>query len=423
MRAILLLIMFAVLAVVEGGEAHAASATNVFITTAASVVVIEAEERGGTVAQGSGVVFGREMLVDAWVATNCHVVSRAVRLRVNFASKAYPAELLGMDTELDLCVLLVDGLPAPAAKIRSVPALTIGEPVYAIGAPRGLELSLSDGIISQFREHPSTYRLIQTTVAISPGSSGGGLFDSEGRLIGITTFSLRDSQNLNFAVPANAIEDVRHASIVVSLLTELVADASNKFASSLDQALPEWRRDLQSNGFERWLGLARDAKGQRRTGGISGFSILALPPESWQPAVELFRDYRSSPFFQITQQRQEQPRPSLGAPEWRVVARTQGFTLHGDRSRIRRQGNRLIAWSLADYPEQQALGGKPYRSTVRAHEIECDTSRIVTRQATFFSSQMGAGEAVYFNSQDREQLEFANPGSLLEQFIAWACSS
>jgi S1-C subfamily serine protease len=206
-----------------------------------------------------------------------------------------------MDDELDLCLLISEGLPATAANIRIDRALAIGEPVYAIGAPRGLELSLSNGIVSQYRQQPSTYpsnyRLIQTTAAVSAGSSGGGLFDSTGRLVGITSFFVDESQNLNFAVPAAAIEDVLHASLLISNMMELARDPTKKFASTLDRDLPGWRQDLESKAFRRWLGLARDAKGQRRTGGISGLSLIALPPDSWQAAVDLFVDYRSSAFY------------------------------------------------------------------------------------------------------------------------------
>jgi tetratricopeptide (TPR) repeat protein len=78
--------------------------------------------------------------------------------------------------------------------------LEVGEKVYAIGAPQGLELTLSEGLISGLREYGSA-RLIQTTAAISPGSSGGGLFDTQARLVGITTFVVKNGQNLNFALP------------------------------------------------------------------------------------------------------------------------------------------------------------------------------------------------------------------------------
>lgn len=82
--------------------------------------------------------------------------------------------------------------------------------MYAVGSPRGLELTISDGIISQLRgEHTN---LIQTTASISPGSSGGGLFNLRGELIGITTFNVTGGQNLNFALPVEWLENLPVAS-------------------------------------------------------------------------------------------------------------------------------------------------------------------------------------------------------------------
>ncbi len=78
--------------------------------------------------------------------------------------------------------------------------MKVGERAYAVGAPEGLELTLSEGLVSGLREVDDV-RVIQTSAPISHGSSGGGLFDSEGRLIGVTTFFLKEGQNLNFALP------------------------------------------------------------------------------------------------------------------------------------------------------------------------------------------------------------------------------
>jgi S1-C subfamily serine protease len=85
----------------------------------------------------------------------------------------------------------------------------VGERVYAIGAPEGLELTISEGLVSGLREYENV-RVIQTSAAISHGSSGGGLFDVNGRLIGITTFSLKEGQNLNFALPGEWIQALLH---------------------------------------------------------------------------------------------------------------------------------------------------------------------------------------------------------------------
>ncbi len=88
--------------------------------------------------------------------------------------------------------------------------------VYAIGNPKGLDLTLSAGLVSSLRRNPTGQLvLIQTSAAISGGSSGGGLFDDSGRLIGLTTIGSvgADTQNLNFAVPSEWIAELpqRHA--------------------------------------------------------------------------------------------------------------------------------------------------------------------------------------------------------------------
>jgi tetratricopeptide (TPR) repeat protein len=115
------------------------------------------------------------------------------------------------DPDKDLCLLTAPGLTAKPARLGKAARLKVGEPVYAVGAPQGLELSLSEGIVSQLRGGPPP--LIQTTVAISGGSSGGGLFNAEAELVGITTFYLKDAQSLNFALPVEWIGDIARKKI------------------------------------------------------------------------------------------------------------------------------------------------------------------------------------------------------------------
>ena len=180
--------------------AFAKTPAELFSMASPSVVVVRAlDAQGKVIGFGSGVV-----IAPAQVVTNCHVSDKGARLEVKSGLRALPASLRYADRERDLCQLAVPGLTAPAVKIGSVKQLKIGARVVALGAPRGLELSLSDGIVSALRGAGDA-SIIQTTAPISPGSSGGGLFDEEGRLIGITTFYLDEGQNLNFALPADWI--------------------------------------------------------------------------------------------------------------------------------------------------------------------------------------------------------------------------
>ncbi len=167
-------------------------------------VVQTSDAQGRRVAGGSAVVVAPGRLV-----TNCHVLERAVGIVVRRDSLSFPARREYSDPDRDLCQLQADGVTAPAVEFADTRRLRVGAKVYAVGNPRGLEATLSDGLISGLRRtDKDELELVQTTAPISPGSSGGGLFDAEGRLVGITTAGFRDSQNLNFAVPAHWIAEL-----------------------------------------------------------------------------------------------------------------------------------------------------------------------------------------------------------------------
>ena len=182
------------------------NAAAVFEKARKSVVVVRVfDSDGKQFAQGSGVITAENE-----VTTNYHVVEKAKRVEVSQEGekKAIAAEVKSGDADRDLCLLSANGL-TDAAEIRDTKNLKIGEDVFAIGSPRKLEFSISNGIVSQLRALKDGSPLIQTNAAISEGSSGGGLFDSNGKLVGITTSSYKKGQNLNFALPTEWIADVR----------------------------------------------------------------------------------------------------------------------------------------------------------------------------------------------------------------------
>jgi serine protease Do len=163
--------------------------------------------------QGSGVVVGPGAVV-----TNCHVLARArqVQVRREATGAALPASLALWDVHRDLCQLQVPGLQAPAVKTAPSAQVAVGQVAYAIGHPKSLELTMSAGLVSSLRRNEAQQLvLIQTSAAISGGSSGGGLFNERAELIGLTTLAsiTADAQNLNFAIPADWIADLprRHA--------------------------------------------------------------------------------------------------------------------------------------------------------------------------------------------------------------------
>ena len=195
------------------------SAQEVFADVSGGVVVVIALDTGGAqIAQGSGVVVGGNE-----VATNCHVVAGAEAIAVRQAADARGRETWRMEAHMaahdearDLCLLSVaelsDPPAAPPVRLGSARALSIGEEVYAVGAPQGLTLSLSRGIVSQLRGDygKRSAPIVQTDAPISPGSSGGGLFNGKGELVGITTFKHAGpaSEGLSFATPAEWVREL-----------------------------------------------------------------------------------------------------------------------------------------------------------------------------------------------------------------------
>lgn len=150
------------------------------------------------ISQGSAVA-----VTERYLLTNCHVIERGADLiAVLQGDNIIQARLAATDRESDRCILeVVDEPLKPVRGLRRYANLAMGERVYSIGAPSGLELTLGEGIVSGLRSLKERH-LVQTSAPISRGSSGGGLFDAYGNLVGITTFLLREAQNLNFAIAA-----------------------------------------------------------------------------------------------------------------------------------------------------------------------------------------------------------------------------
>ena len=185
-----------------GSSAPAAPMTpeQLFASVSPSVVRVLA----GDARQASGVV------VDSGtVITNCHVTKGSTNVTVKAGAQVLAATVAVADESLDLCSLNVPRLDAPVATLGTAAGLRTGQRVYAIGAPMGLELTISEGIVSALRE-VDLGKVIQTTAPVSPGSSGGGLFTADGQLVGIVTFQHKFGQNLNFALPAEWIAEMRN---------------------------------------------------------------------------------------------------------------------------------------------------------------------------------------------------------------------
>jgi S1-C subfamily serine protease len=178
-----------------------------------SAVLVYGTTNTGAV-QGSGFVYNFTGIMV--VITNYHVVHGTTSISVTFSNgNGYSAKVNGTDPYADLAVLVVD---APENEFKPLEivgssTLRVGDPVIAIGNPYGLVGSLTTGVVSALgRTITEDYtggfgiaNIIQTSAPINPGNSGGPLLNYYGKVVGITTAIVQDSQGLGFAIPSNTI--------------------------------------------------------------------------------------------------------------------------------------------------------------------------------------------------------------------------
>ena len=174
--------------------------------TGAVVVILAYDLNNELSSQGSGVVINDK----GYVVTNYHVLEGNDRLEIMHNKEIVPfVDIIGIDVEKDVLILKIEAKKFPAIKIGDSKKLNIGQRVYAIGSPLEFENTISEGIISGLRSYEESGKnFIQITASISSGSSGGAVVNDKGELIGISTLTAKEGQNLNFAVPIDEILSV-----------------------------------------------------------------------------------------------------------------------------------------------------------------------------------------------------------------------
>jgi len=162
---------------------------------------------------GSGIIVSQ----DGYILTCAHVVSGAtsVKVQLNGSDQSYDATVVGVDSTSDIAVLKIDATGLTPAVIGDSGKLAVGETTVAVGNPLGtLSNTVTQGIVSalnrQVTVEDNNMTLIQTDTSISPGNSGGGLFNANGELIGVVNAksSYSEAEGIGFAIPINTAMDI-----------------------------------------------------------------------------------------------------------------------------------------------------------------------------------------------------------------------
>jgi len=179
-------------------------AEQIFNEVADSIVVINVQTALGG-ALGSGFVVDSNGII----VTNFHVISEAENATVKFKNgSSYPiTEVIDYDPVRDFFVFKINASGLPVTPLGNSDNLTPGQKVLVIGAPLGLDYTISNGLFSGIRDDVSGQKIIQFTAPISPGNSGGPLLNMQGQAIGMATFTNMGGQNLNFAISINEIKE------------------------------------------------------------------------------------------------------------------------------------------------------------------------------------------------------------------------
>ncbi len=157
---------------------------------------------------------------DGFIVTNAHVVQGETEVTVTvyrmvnqqIERKVYErVRIVAVNPQVDLALLQIDAAELGDTKLTKVflgdiDTLKQGQSVFAIGAPEGLERSVSEGIVSTTNRENNGFVYIQTTAQVNPGNSGGPLFNKNGEVVGVVAWKMLFSEGLNFAIPINYVQ-------------------------------------------------------------------------------------------------------------------------------------------------------------------------------------------------------------------------
>lgn len=277
----LMLLCFAFSAPAWSGQSPAREKTPAEILTEKGPMVallVSADDE--TLGLGSGfLVKDGSMLI-----TNYHVIAGAKRLLVKLSDGSIieVSTVAAFDADKDLAAVVIPSGPRVGLQLGDSDAVHVGEPIVVISNPKGLEHSVSNGLISGIRNDEKLPKILQISAPISPGSSGGPVFNQRGEVIGVVSFYLEGGQNLNFAIPSNFVKELLKRNTNVALADVPKIHEGGKGTASEDTLDGPWIAtfaDSVSTGqmsFVLTQDSARNVSGTYTTSLGGGGSITGL---------------------------------------------------------------------------------------------------------------------------------------------------
>jgi len=251
---------------------------------ASSVCVVGDVSGGSFEASGFVVAPGNRVM------TTAHSIGATRNLRVKLRDgRVFPARLERLGNEhADIALLSLEAT-LPAVELGSAQSLKAGDSVLTIGCPLGFEFSVTSGVVSSVRNSDLGYPLVQTDVPVNPGSSGGALFDSRGRVVGIIKSSAAGRERIHFALPADLgtalLEQIDHERKAYELFNQAVV------ARRADDKIRIYRQvvQLDPQRFEAFynLALALERAGQTADAEQAYRETLKIRPDHTAAALNL----------------------------------------------------------------------------------------------------------------------------------------
>jgi hypothetical protein len=242
----LLLLLSSVVSMTKAAHAQGVLQTaDVVKKVTPATVLIKGSTKSGEII-GSGFIISS----DGKIATNLHVIRDLEKIGVQLSSGEIfdQVSVLAFDARKDLAILKISGFDLPTVELGNSNEVQVGDQLLVIGNPRGLQGSVTTGVVSAIRDDPAGrgFKILQTDAAMNPGNSGGVVTNASGKAIGVAVAKLSESEGLNFAVPINYLRgliDNIQKPIPLTELKGALADSTDIFKT---QSFPNRWKSLAS---------------------------------------------------------------------------------------------------------------------------------------------------------------------------------